>query len=73
MNNDFITGMQILIDCKKLVEDLIKESELTLERMDRMGVDTNTMKTFQNRIYNYKSVLNGKGYRNLYCEEMYNN
>lgn len=72
MNNDFISGMQILIDCKKLVEDLIKENEYTLEQMDRMGVNSNTMKTVQNRIDKYRRVLNGGGYYGLYDEKLNN-
>ena len=73
MNNDFISGMQILIDCKKLVEDLIKENEYTLERMNRMGVDPNTMKVVQNRVDKYRKVLNGEGYYGLYNEKLNNN
>lgn len=40
MENNFIEGMEILIDCKRLVEDLLRETEIKINMMYERGRDT---------------------------------
>ena len=61
MSNDFIAGMEILINCKRLVEDLIEERKYMLEKAKRRGDDLQ-IETFQKVIDRYQSVLNGDKY-----------
>ena len=57
MKNDFIEGMEVLINCKQLVEDLVSETESKIERLYRMGRDTSYLEGQRNR---YLKVLNKK-------------
>ena len=61
MNNDFITGMEILFNCKRLVEDLIEERKYMLEKAEYRGDDVR-IRTLQKAIDRYQSVLDGKKY-----------
>lgn len=40
MNNDFIEGMEILINCKRYIENRIDVLDKNIERMNRCGKDT---------------------------------
>lgn len=68
MNNDFIAGMEILINCKRLVEDLIEERKYMLERAEYKGDDVQ-IRTLQKAIDRFQSVLDGKKYYGSYIRD----
>lgn len=68
MDNDFIAGMEILINCKRLVEDLIEERKYMLERAEYKGDDVQ-IRTLQKAIDRYQSVLDGKKYYGGYIRD----
>lgn len=59
MSNDFIEGMQILINCKCYIEDRIEYLSGVIKKMDACGKDPTTL---QNEINKLQSVL---GFKNL--------
>lgn len=68
MNNDFIASMEILINCKRLVEDLIEERKYMLEKAKYRGDDAR-IRTYQKAIDRYQSVLDGKKYYGGYIRD----
>ena len=54
MRNDFVEGMELLIDCKKLVEDLVKETKRKIELSYINGKDTSYL---ENELERYLKVL----------------
>ena len=62
MNNDFIEGMEILINCKRYVENRIEFLQRQIERMDACGKDPRALHSEINRM---QSVL---GYGIKYFE-----
>lgn len=54
MRNDFVEGMELLIDCKKLVEDLVKETKRKIELLYINGKDTSYL---ENELERYLNVL----------------
>ena len=50
MGNDFIEGMQILINCKRYVEDRIDYLDKRIEEMNRCGKDTEALQQEVNRL-----------------------
>lgn len=68
MDNDFITGMEILINCKRLVEDLIEERKYMLEKAEYKGDDVQ-IRTLQKAIDRYQSVLDGNKYYGSYIRD----
>ena len=70
MNNDFIEGMEILIGCKKLVEDLIDENKYILESLEKRGADPKSINVIQNKINRYQDVLDGKKFRGYFREQL---
>lgn len=37
MKNDFVEGMEILINCKRLVENLVRETEIKIRNVNMAG------------------------------------
>ena len=37
MKNDFVEGMEILINCKRLVENLVRETEIKIRNANMAG------------------------------------
>lgn len=62
MDNNFVKDMEILFNCKRLVEDLVKEKEYILERLTERGCDVRQAYAIQKQIDRYKAVLNGERY-----------
>ena len=62
MDSDFIKGMEILINCKKIVEDLVEENKFLLNQMDKKGAEFtySSYETIQRKINTYQGVLDGK-------------
>lgn len=62
MDNDFIKGMEILINCKKIVEDLVEENKFLLSQMAEKGAEFtySSHETIQRKINLYQGVLDGK-------------
>ena len=62
MDNDFIKGMEILINCKKIVEDLVEENKFLLSQMDKKRAEFiySSYETIQRKINTYQGVLDGK-------------
>lgn len=62
MDNDFIKGMEILINCKKIVEDLVEENKFLLSQMDEKGAEFtySSHETIQRKINLYQGVLDGR-------------
>lgn len=60
MNNDFIEGMEILINCKRYVENRIEFLERQMEKMDECGKDPRALQSEVDRL---KSVLGYKVFR----------
>lgn len=57
MGNDFIEGMEILINCKRYVENRIDFLDKRIEQMHRYGKETGALQKEVDRLY---LVLNGK-------------
>lgn len=53
----FIEEMEILIECKRLVEDMLGEKQTMAERMDRCGKDPSFLKK---EIERMQRALSGK-------------
>ena len=53
----FIEEMEILIECKRLVEDMLDEKRFMAERMDRCGKDPSHLKKEIERL---QRALSGK-------------
>ena len=56
MKSDFVIGIEILIDCKRLVEDLVRETERKIERVKMSGKDTSYLEMERER---YLKTLRG--------------
>ena len=50
MNNDFIEGMEILINCKRYIENRIDFLQRQMERMDKCGKDSRPLQSEINRM-----------------------
>lgn len=59
MDNNFVAGMEILINCKHLVEDLLEEKKLVLKRLEESG-KVEHMHMIQAQIDRFQRVLNGE-------------
>lgn len=57
VNNMFIEEMEILIECKRLVEDMLDEKMLKAEYMDKCGKDPSFL---ESEIERLQMALNGK-------------
>lgn len=62
MDNDFIKGMEILINCKKIVEDLVEENKFLLSQVEKKGAEFTytSHETIQRKINLYQGVLDGR-------------
>ena len=62
MDNDFIKGMEILINCKKIVEDLVEENKFLLSKMAEKGAEFtySSYETIQRKINLYQGILDGR-------------
>ena len=70
MDNNFVSGMEILINCKHLVEDLLEEKKRILEHLETSG-KLEHAQIIQAQIDKFQRVLNGeRPYRpNLHEQE----
>lgn len=59
MDNNFVTGMEILINCKYLVEDLLEEKKLILKRLEKSG-KVEHIPMIQAQIDRFQRVLDGE-------------
>lgn len=57
MNTNLITEMEVLVECKRLVEDMLYEYRQIAERLDRCGKPTNNVDRI---IYRLERALEGK-------------
>lgn len=58
----FIEEMQILVDCKRLVETILEEKKYIIERLHKDGIGEYD-KYLQQEINRLEAALQGKGVR----------
>ena len=67
MKNDFVIGMEILINCKHLVEEVIEEKKYILRQLETRG-DLKQARKIQAQIDRYQRALNGEPLHRLSLE-----